>query len=99
MRPLLSMPPDPFAIPQEFREPPRPAASNTGMILGQLTEREVILLRLVALGNTNKEMADALAISHRTVDAHLSNIMAKLKLRNRTQVALFALRWGIAPLP
>jgi NarL family two-component system response regulator LiaR len=63
-----------------------------------LTEREVELLRLVAKGKTNLEMADMLVISERTVRTHISNILGKLHLANRTQAALYALKEGIAKL-
>jgi NarL family two-component system response regulator LiaR len=63
-----------------------------------LTEREMEVLRLVAQGLTNQEIADELFISERTVRAHVSNILSKLHLANRTQAALYALREGLAPL-
>lgn len=63
-----------------------------------LTEREVEVVRLVAKGHANLEIADKLVISERTVRTHLSNILGKLNLTNRTQLALFALRRGIATL-
>lgn len=61
-----------------------------------LTEREVEILQLVALGKTNQEIADELVLSERTVRTHITNILAKLGLSNRTQAALYALREGIA---
>jgi two-component system, NarL family, response regulator LiaR len=63
-----------------------------------LTEREVDVLQLVARGLSNRDIGDALFISERTVRTHISNILAKLHLANRTQAALFALREGIAGL-
>mgnify|MGYP001816645641 CR=1 FL=1 len=63
-----------------------------------LTHREVEILKLVAEGLTNQEIADRLVVSERTVRAHVSNILAKLHLANRTQAALYALREGIASL-
>jgi NarL family two-component system response regulator LiaR len=63
-----------------------------------LTDREVEVLRLVAQGLTNEEIAEQLVISQRTVGAHISNILAKLQLANRTQAALYALREGLATL-
>lgn len=63
-----------------------------------LTEREVEVLRLVARGMTNQEIADRLVVSERTVRTHISNILGKLHLANRTQAALFALRQGLASL-
>ena len=63
-----------------------------------LTEREVEVLRLVAQGLSNDEIADRLFIAERTVRTHVSNILGKLHLANRTQAALYALREGIATL-
>ena len=63
-----------------------------------LTEREVEVLSLVAQGMSNQEIADQLVISERTVRTHVSNILDKLHLANRTQAALYALREGIASL-
>ena len=63
-----------------------------------LTEREVEVLKLVARGRTNQEIAEELVVSERTVGAHVSNILSKLHLANRTQAALFALRTGLTDL-
>ena len=63
-----------------------------------LTEREIDVLRLVAQGLTNQEIAETLVIGVGTVRTHVSTILAKLHLANRTQAALFALREGLAPL-
>ncbi|MFQ5594217.1 MAG: response regulator [Anaerolineae bacterium] len=63
-----------------------------------LTEREVEVLKLVARGLTNQEIAETLVISERTVGNHTSNILSKLHLANRTQAALYALREGLASL-
>lgn len=63
-----------------------------------LTEREVEVLTLVAQGFTNQEIADQLFVSERTVRTHVSNILSKLHLANRTQAALYALRKGFASL-
>lgn len=63
-----------------------------------LTERELEVLRLIAQGLTNNQMADKLVVSERTVRTHVSNILNKLHLANRTQAALFALREGYAKL-
>jgi NarL family two-component system response regulator LiaR len=63
-----------------------------------LTERELETLRLIAQGLTNHEIAEKLTISERTVGKHVSNILDKLHLANRTQAALYALRRGIASL-
>lgn len=63
-----------------------------------LTERELEVLKLVAQGWSNKEIAAELVITERTVGAHVSNILSKLHLANRTQAALYALRTGISDL-
>ena len=63
-----------------------------------LTARELETLRLVAQGLTNQEIAEKLSISERTVGKHVSNILEKLHLANRTQAALYALRKGLADL-
>ena len=63
-----------------------------------LTEREIEVLRLVAKGQSNDEIARQLAISEATVRTHVSNILAKLSLDSRTQAALYALREGLASL-
>lgn len=63
-----------------------------------LTEREIAVLRLVAQGQSNREIANALTISEATVRTHVSHILAKLELSSRTQAALYALRKGLASL-
>lgn len=63
-----------------------------------LTERELEVLQLVAQGLTNGEIAERLVLGERTVGNHISSILSKLHLANRTQAALYALREGIAPL-
>jgi NarL family two-component system response regulator LiaR len=63
-----------------------------------LTEREIVVLRLVAQGESNHEIAVALGISEGTVRVHVSNILSKLHLASRTRAALYALRAGLASL-
>lgn len=63
-----------------------------------LTEREVEVLRLVALGRSNQEIARMLVVSEATVRTHVSSILSKLHLASRTQAALYALRTGLASL-
>ncbi|MBI2871924.1 MAG: response regulator transcription factor [Chloroflexi bacterium] len=61
----------------------------------ELTDREMEVLRLVARGSTNKDIAQTLFISPDTTKFHLRNIMQKLHLQNRAQVISYALRRGI----
>jgi len=60
-----------------------------------LTERELFVLRLVASGATNSEIAEKLSISINTVKSHLKNILEKLQLDNRTQAATYAVKHGL----
>ncbi len=64
----------------------------------QLTHREIDVLRLVAEGLSNQDIATQLSLSEWTVRTHLRSIMGKLNLVNRTQAALYALREGLAGL-
>jgi NarL family two-component system response regulator LiaR len=63
-----------------------------------LTEREVEVLKFVAQGLPNQEIAEKLSLSERTVRTHVGNILNKLHLANRTQAALYAVREGLAKL-
>jgi two-component system, NarL family, response regulator LiaR len=60
-----------------------------------LTERELLVLRLVASGASNQDIADKLTISINTVKSHLKSILDKLQLENRTQAATYALKHGL----
>ena len=60
----------------------------------ELSEREVEVLKLIAHGLSNQEIGDELFITEGTVRTHVSNILGKLHLANRTQAALYALREG-----
>ena len=66
--------------------------------LAHLTEREVEVLRLIARGLSNREIADELTIAEGTVKSHVSNILSKLHLAHRTQAALYALKRKLVPL-
>jgi NarL family two-component system response regulator LiaR len=70
--------------------PPKPLTPDP------LTAREMEILRLVAQGKSNKEIAGDLVIAEETVHTHVSNILSKLHLASRTQAALYALKEGIA---
>jgi two-component system, NarL family, response regulator LiaR len=60
-----------------------------------LTERETDVLRLLAQGKANKEIARSLNISEKTVKVHVSNILSKLGVQSRTQATLYAIRIGL----
>jgi len=60
-----------------------------------LTERELFVLRLVASGASNQEIALKLSISVNTVKSHIKNILEKLQLENRTQAATYAMKHGL----
>jgi DNA-binding NarL/FixJ family response regulator len=64
-------------------------------ILGDLTERELEVLKQLGYGHSNKEIASILFITEGTVKNHVSNLINKLELRDRTQAAIFAVRYGI----
>jgi NarL family two-component system response regulator LiaR len=61
----------------------------------KLTERETEVLRLLAQGKANKQIAAALVIGEKTVKTHVSNILSKLGVASRTQAALYAVRVGL----
>jgi NarL family two-component system response regulator LiaR len=81
---------------QLIREINRP--SELPPVENPLSERELEVLKLVAQGLTNQEIATRLVLSEWTVRTHVRNILGKLHLANRTQAALFALREGLADL-
>lgn len=64
----------------------------------ELTAREIDVLRQLALGRSNQEIAEALVVGTTTVRTHVSNILRKLGLENRTQAALYAIEAGLSPL-
>ena len=66
--------------------------------LSDLAEKEVDILRCVAMGLSNKEIAEQLAYSEKTVKNYLSVIFQKLGIRDRTQAAIFAFRHGLIPI-
>jgi NarL family two-component system response regulator LiaR len=65
----------------------------------ELTEREQEVLRLIAQGDSNADIAAALSISEKTVKAHVSNLLSKLYLADRTQAAVLAWREGFVRRP
>ena len=77
----------------ELAQPPK-----TPLTSEPLTEREMVILRLVAQGMSNGEIAEQLTIAEMTVRTHVSHILGKLHLASRTQAALYALKEGLASL-
>jgi DNA-binding NarL/FixJ family response regulator len=69
--------------------------SDEPALFTELTERELDVLRLIAKGMTNSQIAETLVISENTVKGHVSNILSKLHLADRTQVAVYAWQRGI----
>lgn len=65
-------------------------------VLKELTEREYEVLTQLGYGYNNKEIAEKLFITEGTVKNHVSNIISKLQLRDRTQAAIFSVRYGIS---
>jgi len=83
---------DPVIARKVIQELNRPA--ELPPTVDPLSEREMEVLRLIAEGLSNQEIADRLVISERTARNHVGNILSKLHLANRTQAALFAIRKG-----
>ena len=65
------------------------------METGDLSQREVEVLRLVAQGLPNREIAETLCLSEHTVKSHLANILDKLQLRSRAHAAAYAVQAGL----
>lgn len=82
---------------RELDNPVKPSA-NAPLTEDPLTEREVEVLRFVAQGLSNQEIAKTLTISERTVGNHIGSILRKLHLANRTQAALYALKRGLVDI-
>lgn len=74
---------------KDVRTPEQPQA---------LTQRETEVLKLLAKGHSNKEIAQTLNIGEKTVHSHVSSILAKLRVPSRTQAALYAIRTGLVSL-
>jgi DNA-binding NarL/FixJ family response regulator len=86
---------------RELRSKPLLDETGAGETAGAsaLTSRETEVLRLLAEGRTNRQLARELYISEKTVSVHVSNILAKLGVRSRTEAAAVARRDGLLDTP
>jgi DNA-binding NarL/FixJ family response regulator len=76
-------------------KPPRPKECE---LIGQLTEREIEVLKLVARGFSNAQIAEALVVGETTVKTHVARVLGKLELQNRVQAAILAYETGLVEL-
>ena len=87
----------PSSAPVDRQDTSNSSASSLAQELRSLTPREVEVLKLVAEGRTNQEIADLLVLSIKTIQAHRANVMEKLGLRDITQLVRFAIRHKLIP--
>ena len=78
-----------------LQEDPKPTTPSVDPRIAELSERELEILKHVAMGMANKEIADKLFISHRTVDTHRTNLMRKLDIHNIAGLIRFAFVNGL----
>lgn len=87
---------------QDTEQPEKPGQLEQSPTIAQelqrLTPREMEVLKLVAEGHTNQEIADLLVLSIKTVQAHRANVMEKLELHDITHLVRFAIRHGLIPV-
>ncbi|HKT11062.1 MAG TPA: response regulator transcription factor [Terriglobia bacterium] len=86
---------DPQIAMEAVQAAPKQSRAEPEDLYETLTDREKQVLRLVALGSSNKEVADSLRISVKTAMTHREHLMEKLSLRNRTELIKFAIRKGV----
>jgi two-component system NarL family response regulator len=85
------------AVHEGRRHVPAEIASELAEHIGEtaLSDREIVVLKLVAAGNANRQVAERLAISEETVKGHMKNILSKLSANDRTHAVTIALKRGI----
>ena len=84
---------------QRYLPPATAARLVEGMELERLTPREADVLRLLAQGERNREIADTLGLAEPTVKIHVNNLLRKLQAKDRTEAAVIALKRGLVHLP
>lgn len=89
--------PAPLALVPAFTAAAHTAGGPSGLVAHHLSEREAEVLRLVAAGLSNKDIAERLVLSVHTVERHLANIYTKIGARRRMDAATYAVEQGIAP--
>ena len=82
------------AEPIAFDAPPVPLVNGDPEV-ARLTPREREVATLITQGRTNREIAEALVLSERTVDSHVRNVMAKLEVSSRARIAAWAVQHGL----
>jgi DNA-binding NarL/FixJ family response regulator len=85
----------PVTAPTSAPSPPRPSTTHPTTPIEELTPREQDVLRLLSTGASNREIGEQLFISEGTVKNHISNILSRLNLRDRTQAAIWAKERGL----
>jgi DNA-binding CsgD family transcriptional regulator len=96
--PGLARPPQVFALVRLRPEVPHAAAAATEANGGPLTAREREVAALIARGCTNRQIAEALVVAEATAVRHVANILNKLGMGSRAQVAVWAVEQGLAPV-
>ena len=80
---------------EDFCRGPAPGGTTDGSDAGGLSEREREVVRLIAAGLSNAEIASSLYLSEATIKSHITRILARIGLRDRTQIAVYAYEHGI----
>lgn len=86
---------DPSVAGKVLRQASNHATQSAASLTGKLTDREIDVLRLLARGLNNKDIAEKMFLSEGTVRNHISAILAKLKVSDRTQAAVIAIQHGL----